>query len=81
MTKGAYWLIIVSTSSLSNNCLFTREELAFIGSLCAENDAYAIGDEVYEHPVYDGRELVRFCFCKKDETLEKAIRRFKRWVG
>ncbi len=35
--------------------VFSREELAFIGSLCVEHDAYAISDEVYEHLVYDGR--------------------------
>ena len=37
---------------------FSREELAFIGDLCARYGAYAIGDEVYEHLVYDGREHV-----------------------
>jgi N-succinyldiaminopimelate aminotransferase len=36
--------------------VFTREELTFIARLCVEHDAYAIGDEVYEHIVYDGRE-------------------------
>lgn len=35
--------------------VFTREELTFIGDLCREHGAYAIGDEVYEHLVYDGR--------------------------
>lgn len=38
--------------------VFTRDELAFIGSLCREYDAYAIADEVYEHMVYDGRKHV-----------------------
>ena len=38
--------------------VFTREEFAFIGSLCAKHNVYAIGDEVYEHLVYDGREHV-----------------------
>ena len=37
---------------------FTREELSHIGELCTQYDAYAIGDEVYEHLVYDGREHV-----------------------
>jgi N-succinyldiaminopimelate aminotransferase len=27
-----------------------------------------------------GRELVRFCFCKKDETLEEAIKRLRKWL-
>lgn len=38
--------------------VFTREELSFIGELCVKHDAYAIGDEVYEHLVYDGRKHV-----------------------
>ena len=38
--------------------VFTREELEFIGDLCKKYDAFAIGDEVYEHLVYDGREHV-----------------------
>ncbi len=37
---------------------FNREELSFIGELCAKYGAYAIGDEVYEHLVYDGRKHV-----------------------
>jgi N-succinyldiaminopimelate aminotransferase len=28
-----------------------------------------------------GRELVRFCFCKKDETLEEAIKRLRAWLS
>lgn len=38
--------------------VFSRDELAFIASLCAEHDAYAISDEVYEHLVYDGHQHV-----------------------
>lgn len=47
-------------NSPQNPCgkVFTREELAFIGSLCRKFDAYAIGDEVYEHLVYDGRKHI-----------------------
>jgi N-succinyldiaminopimelate aminotransferase len=35
--------------------VYTRDELDFIGSLCREYDAFAIGDEVYEHLVFDDR--------------------------
>jgi len=35
--------------------VFTREELSYIGSLCEKHDAFAIGDEVYEHLVFDER--------------------------
>ena len=29
----------------------------------------------------DGRSLVRFCFCKRDETLDEAARRLERWAA
>jgi aminotransferase len=29
----------------------------------------------------DGRSLVRFCFCKKDETLDEAARRLQSWAA
>ncbi|MBW2276019.1 MAG: aminotransferase class I/II-fold pyridoxal phosphate-dependent enzyme [Deltaproteobacteria bacterium] len=36
-------------------------------------------------PFYDtrsgGKDLVRFCFCKRDETLDEAIRRLHQWRG
>jgi len=38
--------------------VFTREELDFIADLCEKHNAFAIGDEVYEHLVYDGREHI-----------------------
>lgn len=34
--------------------VFTLDELEFIGELCSRYNAFAIGDEVYEHLVYDG---------------------------
>ncbi|MEJ2587290.1 MAG: methionine aminotransferase [Deltaproteobacteria bacterium] len=37
--------------------VFTKEELAFIGTLCHEHDAFMIADEVYEHLVYDGQHV------------------------
>lgn len=38
--------------------VFSKEELEFLGDLCREHDVVAIGDEVYEHLVYDGREHI-----------------------
>jgi aspartate/methionine/tyrosine aminotransferase len=38
--------------------VFSREELEFVGRLCQEHNALAIGDEVYEHLVYDNRAHV-----------------------
>jgi N-succinyldiaminopimelate aminotransferase len=38
--------------------VFSRNELEFIGALCKAHDVIAIGDEVYEHIVYDARPHV-----------------------
>jgi N-succinyldiaminopimelate aminotransferase len=47
----------VLVNNPQNPCakVFTPDELAFIAQLCIQHDAYVIGDEVYEHLVYDGR--------------------------
>jgi len=50
--------IIINTPQNPCGKVFTLEELTFIASLCEKHDAYAIGDEVYEHLVYDGRRHV-----------------------
>jgi N-succinyldiaminopimelate aminotransferase len=48
----------IIVNSPQNPCckVFTREELNFIADLCVKYGAYVIGDEVYEHMVYDGFE-------------------------
>ncbi len=54
-TFGPATRAIVINSPMNPCCkVFTREELDKIGELCNEHDAFAIGDEVYEHLVYDG---------------------------
>jgi N-succinyldiaminopimelate aminotransferase len=50
--------IVVNNPQNPCGKVFTRDELAFIGSLCKRYDAFAIGDEVYEHLVYEGREHI-----------------------
>jgi len=50
--------IVINTPQNPCGKVFTLEELTFIASLCEEYDAYAVGDEVYEHLVYDGRRHV-----------------------
>ncbi|HDZ91781.1 MAG TPA: aminotransferase class I/II-fold pyridoxal phosphate-dependent enzyme [Deltaproteobacteria bacterium] len=54
-TFGARTKAIIINNPQNPCCkVFSREELQFIGGLCAKHDAYAVGDEVYEHLVYDG---------------------------
>jgi aminotransferase len=50
--------IIVNTPNNPCGKVFTRAELAEIGSLCQEFDALYITDEIYEHILYDGLEHV-----------------------
>lgn len=50
--------IVINTPHNPCGKVFTLEELTFIASLCEKHGAYAVGDEVYEHIVYDGRKHV-----------------------
>jgi N-succinyldiaminopimelate aminotransferase len=50
--------IIINNPLNPTGKVFTRGELEYIGLLCEEHNAVAIGDEVYEHLVYDGRRHV-----------------------
>lgn len=50
--------IVVNNPQNPCGKVFSRDELELISSLCERYDAYAIGDEVYEHMVYDEREHV-----------------------
>ncbi|MFZ0450666.1 MAG: methionine aminotransferase [Desulfatiglandaceae bacterium] len=50
--------IIINNPLNPTGKVFTRDELEHIGNLCEEYNAVAIGDEVYEHLVYDGRKHV-----------------------
>jgi N-succinyldiaminopimelate aminotransferase len=50
--------ILINSPQNPSGKVFTRKELAFIAGLCEEHDAFVIGDEVYEHLVYDGSRHV-----------------------
>jgi aspartate/methionine/tyrosine aminotransferase len=60
--KGAFRpqtrAIVINNPLNPSGKVFTREELSLIGELCRRHDVIAIGDEVYEHLVYEGREHV-----------------------
>ncbi len=57
MAKGAKAIVI---NNPQNPCgkVWTRAELDIVATLAAEHDAVVIGDEVYEHLVFDGRRHV-----------------------
>ncbi len=51
-------LVLINTPHNPTGKMFSREELAFIASLCREHDVLVITDEVYEQIRFDGVEHV-----------------------
>ncbi|RKG65665.1 aminotransferase class I/II-fold pyridoxal phosphate-dependent enzyme [Corallococcus sp. CA054B] len=45
-------LLILNSPHNPTGKVFTREELEFLGNLCAEHDVKVLADEVYEHIVF-----------------------------
>lgn len=50
--------IIINNPQNPCGKVFSKEDLTFMAQLCKEHHAYAVGDEVYEHLVYDGRKHI-----------------------
>lgn len=50
--------VILNTPSNPAGTVFTQEEMALVGDLCREHNAFLITDEIYEHILYDGRKHV-----------------------
>jgi aspartate/methionine/tyrosine aminotransferase len=70
--KGAYY-VMVDISSLGRG-----SDVAFVRYLIETLGIAAVpGSSFYALPE-NGREFVRFCFCKKCETLEEARRHFSK---
>jgi aminotransferase len=67
--QGAYYVMAdISDFGFENDIEFTRHLIREVGV------AVVPGSSFYNDPA-DGANLVRFCFCKKDETLEAAAER------
>lgn len=54
------------------------DDMAFCRHLTAQVGVAAIPPSVFYDNPANGRSLVRFAFCKKQETLEKAVERLER---
>ena len=52
-------LLILNSPHNPTGKVFTREELEFLGALCAEHDVKVLSDEVYEHIVFGPARHVR----------------------
>ncbi len=71
--RGAYYVMAdISHFGFESDLEFTRKMLA------EARVAGVPGSSFFENPS-DGAGLIRFCFCKKLETLEEAGRRLRQW--
>jgi aspartate/methionine/tyrosine aminotransferase len=69
---GAYYIMTdISRFGFSDDVEFTRHLIRDVGVACVP------GSSFYSNPV-DGAQQVRFCFCKKDETLNRAAERLSK---
>jgi len=72
---GAYYIMTdISAFGFKNDVEFTRHLIREIGVACVP------GSSFYSDPAL-GAQQVRFCFCKKDETLLLAAERLKKLRG
>lgn len=75
MPEGAYFCL-ADISGLTDD-----DDRAFARSLITEAGVASIPPSAfYSHAVDEGRRLLRFAFCKKDETLDEAARRLRAWA-
>ncbi len=54
-------VLLLNSPHNPTGSVFTRDELAAIAAVVAENDLWVISDEAYEHLVFSGSEHVPFC--------------------
>jgi aminotransferase len=73
--QGAYYAM-ADISALTD-----EDDAAFAAELVRDAGVAVVpGSSFFSQPDL-GRNLVRFCFCKKDETLDEAARRLEKWAG
>lgn len=69
MPEGAYYVMAdISGFGFDNDIEFTRHLIREIGVAAVPGSSF-----YHDHSL--GSSFVRFCFCKKDETLEAAVER------
>ena len=69
---GAYYIMTdISGFGFADDVEFTRHLIREVGVACVPGSSfYSVADR--------GRQQVRFCFCKKDETLQLAAERLEK---
>ena len=74
LPEGAYYILVDITP------LGFDDDLAFCRMLPEKAGVAAIPCSAFWNNGKRIRTLVRFCFCKKDETLQEGIRRLRKWL-
>ncbi len=72
MPEGAYYVMTdIADFGFANDVEFTKHLIREIGVACVPGSSFYKDTEL-------GKNFVRFCFCKKDETLEAAAERLQK---
>ncbi len=70
--EGAYYVMCdISNFGFKNDIEFTKYLISEIGVACVPASSFYFDKSL-------GNQQVRFCFCKKDETLQAAAERFQK---
>jgi aminotransferase len=59
----------------------STDDVAFVRELVTDAGVAAVPGSSFFRDASSGRQFVRFCFCKKEETLAEAERRLTSWAG
>lgn len=82
--EGTYF-IMADHTALSARLNLSQDgapdDFAFCRWLASEACVAAIPPSVFYHDKAEGRRLVRFAFCKRQETLEQAVANLRRALG
>ena len=70
--QGAYYVMCdISTFGFKDDVAFTKHMIEEVGVACVPGSSFFA-------PPERGRQIVRFCFCKSEETLSAAAHRLRR---
>jgi N-succinyldiaminopimelate aminotransferase len=73
--EGTYYLVADITP------LGFDDDLAFCRMLPEKAGVAAIPCSVFWQNRNSGRHLIRFCFAKREETLQQGMERLRRWLS
>jgi aminotransferase len=70
--EGAYYILVDIASFACDDHTFARRLLDEAGVACVPASCFFADANA-------GKSFIRFCFCKRDETLQRAAERLQRW--